>query len=71
MLYGIAGAAVSLLALIALVYKIEGQGRKAEQNEQMKGVLDDIEATAAARDRLRHDPDDVKRVRERFTRRLL
>lgn len=67
MLYTMIGIAV-VVALIALVYKLEAQGRKAERNEQMQQVLDDIHAAAMARDRLNSDPADAKRVRERFTR---
>lgn len=68
MFYGIACGGIFLFALIALIYKFEKQGRKAERNEQMERVLDDIHTVALARDRLRHDADDAGRVRERFTR---
>jgi len=68
MLYGIAAGGIFILALIALACKSEGQGRKTEQNERMKQVLDDIHAAASARDRLRHDADNAERVRKRFTR---
>ena len=68
MLYGIIACAAIMISLIALIYKLEGQGRKTEQNEQMKQVLDDIHTANMARDRLMRDPAGAERVRERFTR---
>lgn len=68
MLFELLGSAAIIFGLIALVYKLEGQGRKAEQNGQMQQVLDDIHTADMARDRLAADPAAAKRVRERFTR---
>lgn len=71
MLPGIACGAILLLVLIALVYKLEWQGRKIEQNEQLKGTLDDIRTVELARDGLLHNARDAGRLRKRFTRRFL
>jgi hypothetical protein len=68
MLYYITGGALLLLALAALIFKLQNQGRREEQNDQMKQVLDDIYAANAARDRIDRDAADARRVRERFTR---
>lgn len=68
MLYEILGGAVIVLGLVVLVFRLEGQGRQREQNDRMKQVLDDIHTATRARDRLDHDADAAKRVRDRFTR---
>ena len=68
MVYGLACCAAAIFAFVALIYKLEWQGRKAEQAEQMQQVLDDIHTADMARDRLNHDTADAERVRERFTR---
>lgn len=70
MFYGIV-AAVIVISLLLLVLKLEAQGRRAAQNDQMKRVLDDVHAANMARDSLRRDPAAAKRVRDRFTRGLL
>lgn len=70
MFYGLI-AAVIVVSLLVLVFRLEAQGRRAAQNDQMKRVLDDIQAANMARDRLRGDPADAKRLRDRFTRKLL
>ncbi len=68
MLAEIIGAVVIIFGIIGLLYKLEGQGRKAAQSDHTKQVLDDIHTATMARDQLRHDADAAKRVRERFTR---
>ncbi len=68
MLYELIGGAGVLLGLIGLVYVLETQGRKNEQNDEMKQVLDDIHTAEMARDALDSDAAAAKRVRERFTR---
>lgn len=68
MLYQMIGVAVIVFGVIALLYKLESQGRKAEQNDQMKQVLDDIHTADRARDHLRDDDAAARRVRERFMR---
>jgi hypothetical protein len=68
MLYYITAAVLFILALTALISRLESQGRKEEQNRQMQQVLDDIYAANRARDRIDRDAADAKRVRERFTR---
>jgi hypothetical protein len=68
MLLYIAATALIVLGFLALALKSEKSGRAAEENRQMKQVLDDIQAAAMARDGIDHDPDAARRVRERFTR---
>ncbi len=68
MVYEIAGSLAVIIGIIVLLYWLEGQGRKAEQNNHMKQVLDDIHRANMARDRLGRDPVAAKRVRKRFTR---
>ncbi|MFH1158775.1 MAG: hypothetical protein V1721_07880 [Pseudomonadota bacterium] len=68
MLFEIIGIAMIVAGIVAVIFKLEDAGRKSEQRDQMKKVLDDIHAADMVRDRLRRDADDAKRVRERFTR---
>lgn len=68
MFWQIAGGAAVIFGLLALIYKLEGLGRKTEQNEEMKQVLDDIHTANRARRRLDADAGFARRVRERFTR---
>jgi hypothetical protein len=68
MLFYVAGLALIVLCLVALVLKLEATGRKSEENEQMKQVLNDIHAATLARDRIDHDPAVARRMRDRFTR---
>ena len=62
------GAAAVVLGLIFLMYRLESQGRRAAQNDQMRQTLDDIHTAEMVRDHLRHDPMARQRVRDRFTR---
>ena len=64
MLYGL----ITVLCLAAVIYL---SGKKTEEADQMKQVLDDIHTANVARDRLRSSPDVAARVRALFTRKLL
>jgi hypothetical protein len=68
MLYEVIGGVTLLLAILALFYTFEKQGRNNEQNDEMQQVLDDIHTANMARDALESDPDFARRVRDRFTR---
>jgi hypothetical protein len=59
---------LAVFGVLAVLLFLERQGRRAEQNDQMRRVLDDIHAAKMARDSLRDDADAAKRVRDRFTR---
>jgi hypothetical protein len=67
----IIAAAALVWGVAVLIYVLKNQGRAAERNDQMKQRLEDIHAATMARDRLDRDADDAKRVRGRFTRKLL
>ena len=71
MVYEIAGSLAIIFGIIGLLYWLEGHGRKAEQNDHMKRVLDDVHRANRARDSLDRDPAAAKWVRKRFTRRIL
>ena len=68
MVYEIIGGVAIVFGLVILVYNLQGQGRRSEQNDQMKQVLDDIHTANMVRDHLDHDAAAARRVRERFTR---
>jgi hypothetical protein len=60
-----------LAAAIALFFLLRYIGRMDEKQDQMQQVLDDIYTAKDIRDRLRHDQSFARRVREKFTRKLL
>lgn len=68
-----AGAAIlAFAAFWLLLHKLQAATKaraEAEQkHEQSQKVLDEVGKANAARDRLRSDPDYVKRVRDKYQR---
>ena len=59
---------VLLTSLIAFIYHMEAQGRKAAENDRMKEELDDIDKANNVRADLDNDAAAAKRVRDEFTR---
>ena len=64
-------AAAGILGLLILVWYLQRLGRKSAERDDMKQVLDDIHTAKLVQDRLRADPAFARRVRARFTRKLL
>lgn len=58
-------------AVIALGLLLWHMGKIDEKQDHMQQVLDDIYTAKDIRDRLRHDRSFARRVREKFTRKLL
>lgn len=59
---------VRLLGYAFLVFTLKKQGREEERLEAQKEELDAVKDANNIRDRLKHDPDYARRVRDRFTR---
>jgi hypothetical protein len=57
-----------LLVLAGLLAGIWRAARRAEKSRLLEAQTDDLLKAADIRDRLRHDDDFAKRVRDRFTR---
>ncbi len=68
MLYELAGVAGLFVLAAGIAFLLVRQGRKTEESDQMKRVLDDIHTANTVRDRLSRDASAARRVRERFTR---
>ena len=61
-----------LLTVCFFVWRIWRTGKRSgietTENDTMKQILDDIHVSSQIRDKLKHNDDYSRRVRERFTR---
>ena len=64
-------SAVAAIVVFVLIQRAERHGREAEENRNMKEKLDDLRKANGARDRVDSDAGFAKRLRARFTRRIL